>query len=284
MDAQTPQPFVLAGVDGTAADDGIVAWAVREARERGDVLTIAHVRARPQDDEARLRAQAVLDEAVAHARAVAPRVPVHPYLASGSAGDVLLRLSRNAEVTVLGPGSHRHISIGSVAERVVTHAHNPVVLVRGGAGPVRRVGLGLDASPAARDACAFAVDEARLHGARLEVVTSYWRPDSGLEPDDLLGPRYAARRVDAGRLLEDTVRPYADKYPEMQVSAVVTARPPGPVLDDLAAGVDLVVVGSRGLGPVAGFVLGSVSLGLVRHAACTVAVVHAPWPGEGARP
>lgn len=284
MDSQTPQPYVLAGVDGTAADDDVLAWAVREARQRGDVLTIAHVRHRPPgDDAARLRAQAVLDEAVAHARALAPGVAVHPYPASGPPSDVLLRLARGAEVTVAGPGAHRHVSLGSVAERVLIHAPGPVVIVRGGAVPVRRIGLGLDASPAARDACAFAVEEARLNGARLEAVTSYWRPDTGLEPGDLLGERYAARRTEAGRLLEDIVQPYADKYPEVQISATVTSRPPGPALDDLAAEVGLVVVGSRGLGPVAGFVLGSVSLGLVRHAACPVAVVHARNLGEEPR-
>jgi nucleotide-binding universal stress UspA family protein len=46
---------------------------------------------------------------------------------------------------------------------------------------------------------------------------------------------------------------------------------------------DLVVLGARGLGAVAGFLLGSVSLGVARHAHCSVMVVRgAPAPLRGA--
>jgi len=46
----------------------------------------------------------------------------------------------------------------------------------------------------------------------------------------------------------------------------------------LASGIDagMIVVGSRGLGAVAGTVLGSVSQNLIRYAAQPVLVVHAP--------
>ncbi|BCY09429.1 hypothetical protein L3i22_045170 [Actinoplanes sp. L3-i22] len=56
--------------------------------------------------------------------------------------------------------------------------------------------------------------------------------------------------------------------PPVDVKQAVTA-----LLDEVVAA-QLIVVGSRGRGPVRGLLLGSVSQHLLRRAACTVAVVH----------
>jgi nucleotide-binding universal stress UspA family protein len=47
-----------------------------------------------------------------------------------------------------------------------------------------------------------------------------------------------------------------------------------PALVDLSKEAQMVVVGSRGRGPFARSLLGSVSSGLIRHAQCPVAVIH----------
>ena len=68
---------------------------------------------------------------------------------------------------------------------------------------------------------------------------------------------------------------------EPHVGSVITRvheGPPGPVIVDMAKAcrADLVAVGSRGLGMVAGFLLGSVSHYVVRHAPCSVLVAKHP--------
>jgi nucleotide-binding universal stress UspA family protein len=61
----------------------------------------------------------------------------------------------------------------------------------------------------------------------------------------------------------------------LAVSSVVTRGPTAETLVDEAArrGVDLIVVGSHGKGPMARMVLGSVSEGVLRRAECMVLVV-----------
>jgi nucleotide-binding universal stress UspA family protein len=57
------------------------------------------------------------------------------------------------------------------------------------------------------------------------------------------------------------------------VTGVVTYGTPGEELVSLAKGVDLLIVGSRGYGPVRRLIHGSVSRYLVRHAPCPLLVL-----------
>ncbi|WP_460492611.1 universal stress protein [Dactylosporangium cerinum] len=132
----------------------------------------------------------------------------------------------------------------------------------------RVVVVGVDGSSGSADAVAFAFDEARARGARLEAVY-VWElpaPGNGTRP----GPLQAA----ADRMLHEATAPWQDKYPDV---AVVhdTVRGDNPVraLNDAADGADLIVVGRRGNGGFDGLLLGSVSDGLVRYSRRTVAVI-----------
>jgi nucleotide-binding universal stress UspA family protein len=101
-------------------------------------------------------------------------------------------------------------------------------------------------------------------------------------------PRYAYPGVTPqvySRVLDETLREAKDLLEEQargieaigpRVAETYTRR--GPTVDeilDLAEelGADLIVVGSRGLGPVSGLVLGSVSGGIVHGATCPVLVL-----------
>lgn len=282
MDTRSTHPYVLAGVDGSPGDDGILAWAVRAARRRGADCVVAHgwqaSRRETAAGESRARARAVLDTAISRARAMAPDVPIRGESAPGHPGDLLAEIGRGADVTVIGPGKRRLHGLGTVAARVVTRSRGVVVIVRGRPqARIRRIAAGVDGSPAAREALAFAVEEARLNGARLVVASSHWTPDPPYSAAHLDVQAPAGRRGVTEQMIEELVGPYRRKYPELEVSMMVTAEAPGPMLGGLTEKVDLIVVGDRGHGPVARLVLGSVSHGLAQHAACPVAIVPATF-------
>jgi nucleotide-binding universal stress UspA family protein len=134
-----------------------------------------------------------------------------------------------------------------------------------------------DGSAQAEAALEFAVAEAALRGATLEVAYS-WR-------DQYLWPGYAApnvvsasevlerREKQARDLLAQAIEPWAAKYPDLQVAPSFTHEPPAAFLVGASASADLLVVGSHGHGAFAGMLLGSVSNTVTHAARCPVAVV-----------
>ena len=74
----------------------------------------------------------------------------------------------------------------------------------------------------------------------------------------------------------ESLAPYGDKYPMVQVRASVIEGRPSAELVALSETASLLVVGSRGRGGVAGLPLGSVSQNLLHHADSPVAIVRQP--------
>ena len=175
----------------------------------------------------------------------------------------------------------RSALLGSVALHCVTHARCPVVVVhptseRGRGAP--RVVVGLDGSDAARAALAAAVEEGARTAAVVEVVASYVLADRWTDLYSVLIPTADRVRAEVRGAAEVVVRevlaerPAGDPVPDVRLEVVEGAAQD--VLVDAAAGADLLVVGSRGRGPVRGILLGSVALHCAMHAPCPVMVVH----------
>jgi nucleotide-binding universal stress UspA family protein len=124
--------------------------------------------------------------------------------------------------------------------------------------------VGFDGSDSARVALEWAVDEARLHDATLEVWAVLEPPPQGLPHE-------------AG---DDAVVREELRAATMELTAGIAAefRPGwGGAAAELCAACtdsDLLVVGSRGRSPFAGLLLGSVSRACLQHAPCSVAVIH----------
>jgi len=74
-------------------------------------------------------------------------------------------------------------------------------------------------------------------------------------------------------LLAERLAGWSEKYPDVPVQRLVARGLAGHALLDQAAKAQLVVVGSRGHGEIAGLLLDSVSNALVHKAACPVAIV-----------
>lgn len=137
-----------------------------------------------------------------------------------------------------------------------------------------RIVVGIDGSPGAERALRFALGEARLRSAGLRIVSAWMTPVSAyagmafVPTYDLreIEQQAAQERVDAAvALLGDTAG--------VPVEAMAVEGHPADVLIDQAAGADLLVVGSRGLGGFSSLLLGSVSHQVAHHARTPVAIV-----------
>jgi nucleotide-binding universal stress UspA family protein len=140
----------------------------------------------------------------------------------------------------------------------------PVMTSSGSEGP--RVVVGVDGSVSSGQALAWAAQEARLRGARLQVLyCTFYRPE--------LLQSYEGVAGDEQEILDRAVARARALEPTVDVVAYRAGPPPAKALVEASAGADLLVVGVRGLGGFAQLFLGSVSQQCARHARCPVAIV-----------
>lgn len=138
--------------------------------------------------------------------------------------------------------------------------------------------VGVDGSQGARAALAWALDEARLRQAGVEVVHA-WHPPYVTEMPYTAG--YLAISADFhpdafeadARGLLDRVMGGANTAGVPSVEPILVRDQPAGALLDVAKGAELLVVGTRGRGGFTGLLLGSVSQQVVHHAPCPVVVV-----------
>ncbi|MFP5369538.1 MAG: universal stress protein [Actinomycetes bacterium] len=154
-------------------------------------------------------------------------------------------------------------------------------------GPGRpRIVVGVDGSPGARAALAWALRAAARRGADLEVVAAfpvdlYWIDAYLLEPEAIGELRRDTDQRARAMVAEVRSEPAVTVVPGSAGTVVdVVVLPGGPAenLVQRAESADLLVVGSRGRGSLRSTLLGTVALHVSAHAACPVVVVHSPSP------
>ncbi|MEU9836458.1 universal stress protein [Streptosporangium sp. NPDC048047] len=264
---------IVVAFDGSAQSRAAVEWAARACGVRGGRLTVCHVWDGPRAEReaavtARERGLAglVLSEGVELAERLLPGRAVRPVLLRGDPGAELVSLGRTAEMLVLGArgrGGTAGLLVGSVSAHVAAHAACPVLAVRGtesAAGRAETVVVGVDGSACSLAALRFALGYARGH--RLPIHAIHARRDGPGRPGEEL-ERWVAEAV--AELPRGTAG--------VTVTTSTVGGPPLPVLLPGSHRARLLVVGSRGLGPVRSRLLGSVSREVLRRAGCTVAVV-----------
>jgi len=277
---------IIVGTDGTDTSRAAVDWAAREAQRRRLPLRIVHAY-EWESGEAysgvgqeyleinRSHAEAVTDAAARQARDAAAEIEIERDTVIGYAIPQLLDAAQDAELVVLGHrgrGGFAGLGLGSVSQRVATHAACPVVVVRGRGdvtdGPVA---AGVDGSPAADHVLETAFEAAAGRGSTLTVVRAYlpalplWL--SNVRATDVDTPdQDTAERA----RLEQQLAPWRGKYPDVPVELVLTHESAAAALVGLSSRAQLVIVGSHGHGLVAGTLLGSAGLQLLHHASCPV--------------
>lgn len=142
--------------------------------------------------------------------------------------------------------------------------------------------LATDGSKDAELAAKAAVDLSKRTGAELHVVHA-WRPLPHYAYPSLVPEGYQPPYEEGARkILEAQVGRIEEAGISVAEAHLVTGRPADAILDlgdQIGAG--LIVVGSRGLGPVKRLLVGSVSESIVHHAKCPVLVVRSgagSWP------
>ncbi len=313
----THHDVVLVGVDGSPPSLAALDWAGAYAKAHAMALHLVCAYSVPSftaaaldggyaalDDTAIAEgARAVLDEALER---VAPLgVRATSAVATGDAAAVLVELSREADLVVVGTrgrGGFAERLLGTVSSALPAHAHCPTVVVpyrrhdRTGHGargvpaeehaaaeaagpppvavPLHRIVVGVDGSQAAEVALARAVREAETWGAELTALTAV--PigtstsflawlPSAIDHEAVLHDVAAGLDVVVDRALVD--------HHDLQVRRHVLDGTAAQLLTEFSEAVDLVVVGSRGRGGFAGLLLGSTSQAVLHHASCPVMVV-----------
>jgi nucleotide-binding universal stress UspA family protein len=146
----------------------------------------------------------------------------------------------------------------------------------------RTVTVGLDGSPESRAAADWAAREAKLRGLPLKLV-NVWEPaPEPLAQAPLLGPETHQHWTEhIPREAADGVRA---AHPEVDVLIEQVTGRPAEVLTDAAKDAEPLVLGSRGLSGVGGFIVGSVGLAVVAHAERPVVLVRAEGDTSGTDP
>jgi len=138
--------------------------------------------------------------------------------------------------------------------------------------PRGRIVVGVDGSGASRDALRWAARQAQLTGGSLEAVISWEIAATTYYPAPL--PSGYDPASNAKNALNETLQSVLGEPDGLEIVPAVIQGPAARTLLRAANGADLLVVGSRGHGPLVGMLLGSVSEQCMTQATCPVVVVH----------
>ncbi|MEU6378718.1 universal stress protein [Streptomyces sp. NPDC046909] len=137
----------------------------------------------------------------------------------------------------------------------------------------RNVTVGLDGSTESRAAAEWAAREAHLRGLPLKIV-HVWEPvPAPMAQAPLLGPE--TQQHWSERIPREAAEGIALRHPGVDVSTEQLSGRPADVLADAAKDAELLVLGSRGLSGIGGFLVGSVGLATVAHTDTPVVLVRA---------
>jgi len=148
----------------------------------------------------------------------------------------------------------------------------------------RRIVVGVDGSPVSRQALQWAAVEAELRNCPLDVVYG-WQVSSEPRPEGIgigVAPPLEAYEQQAAKRIQSIVDETLGPRPHARLTVHAVHRSPGRALIERSADADLLVLGSKGRGRLAAWLLGSISDEAMHSAPCSVVIVRpAPEPDTG---
>jgi nucleotide-binding universal stress UspA family protein len=282
------QSSIIVGVDGSERSADALALADLIGPALGRPVVMAHVHPygalssvfseAEYDTVVREVAESTFDQVREHLPSVPERRMELISDKSPAAGLQVLAEQQDAAMLVIG-SSHRsaigRAVVGGTGERLLSGAPIPVAIAPAGYATSRkgidRVGCGFDGSPESHRALAWASDFAQTASAHLHVVSVF---EPTLPATLAVGGGLAIARAN------DVLRVQLKQELERATSTLPSSTEATLVEDDAAkalaeasAELDLLVVGSRGYGPLRAVLLGSVSTALVRSAESPLVVI-----------
>jgi nucleotide-binding universal stress UspA family protein len=270
---------IVVGVDESPESRWAVLWAAREARLRSATLALAHVRSSVGADrtagyDAESDVETLLIGITAEASELEPGIVItYRLYESGSVSKQLIELSGAAALLAIGVASARrraeHGLLGPVEDRVVVHAHCPVVTVNG-PGPIvggdyDKIVVGWTEGTTGRRALDAAAEEAALRGSLLSIVT--------VSATAAYPPAVPPERMTVEQALIDSVRRVESTHPGLRID--VTHRS-GYVVTELEQSLDrasLLVLGCHHSEQSWSIRLGPIAEELMRLSRCPVMLV-----------
>ncbi|WP_329190632.1 universal stress protein [Actinacidiphila glaucinigra] len=290
-----PRDEVVVGVDGSDPAVRALDRAADEAHRRDTVLRIVlglpwpdpgevgfgldADRQRPPGEAAR----AILDLAARRVEDRHPGLTVALELSAEPAASALVRLGRNAALTVVGTrgrGGFTGLLLGSVSLRVAAHTAGPLMIVRGDDAAARRgllhdrVLLGLEDESDA-EAALFAFEEAGRRDARLRVLHTWTHPQISMGEWPVSHRQDLASQARQHKeLARFAVSKLTERFPDVAVRVDTAPGHAAAALVEASRAADVVVVGAhrREARPL-GMRLGPVTHAVLHHAHCPVVLV-----------
>ncbi|WP_431046063.1 universal stress protein [Streptomyces sp. P1-3] len=290
------EDVVTVGLDGSAESLAAARWAAREADRRRLTLRLLHAwimlaaasNGVPAERDQNYWAERIVHDAAKELHRRHPELPIVEELVAEDASRALFDAATHSRMLVLGSRGLRAIEsffLGDISLYVTARAEQPVVLVRAAAGTAAgdgepapaagrtRVVVGLSLHEPCERLLEFAFDTAAgrdvpvyaVHGTSLPVAAyAPW----GVDPD--VADEY---RQGAQKQLSETLRPWRERFPGVQVTGTVVLESAARALLRAAGNAELLAVGRRLHRPPVAPHLGPVAHAAVHHAMCPVAVV-----------
>jgi nucleotide-binding universal stress UspA family protein len=276
---------ILVGYDGSAGSRDALALAKALATRSGSPLLLARIEPvgpldlpyevvlEPIQDRAEQALEKVARDLRAHGFEVGTRVGL---LGSAAQGLHELAEEDGAELVVVG-SSHRgragSVLAGTVGVRLLHGSRCPVAIAPRGLADAGRwsiatIGVAYDGSPESRAALEEARRLAVDPSATIKVIAvaeTISSPHETIDPD-------AFRLASEARAQEWLHEARSKLCDEFTVVTQMVVGEPGRTLVVHSAGLDVLVLGSRGYGPLRRVLLGSVSSYVVEHCRCPLVV------------